>query len=147
MVSTQRKQEYCKKSRTVVGSSVLQTKQVYQQTFLTNIYILHTRLTDIVQGLSCRLPYLSADGEGEGERRKSGMDISILIPELLRLLLSGLCSRGLRRLKCRSTHLSMVSTESVLGKRRSAAVRTIWDDVTRKVAAIPFRACEKRQSL
>lgn len=87
--------------------------------------VLHTRFADIVQGLSCRLPYLSADGEGEGERRTSGIDISILMPELLRLLLSGLCSFGLRRLRCRSTHFSIVSTESVLGRRLSAAVRTI----------------------
>jgi hypothetical protein len=50
---------------------------------------------------------------------------------------------GFLRLRCLSTHLSIVKTESVDGRRRSAAVFTIDDDVTRNVAAIPFKAYEK----
>lgn len=48
--------------------------------------------------------------------------------------------RGLRLLRCLSTHFSIVRTESVLGKRLSADVRMMCDDATRKVAAIPFNA-------
>lgn len=74
-------------------------------------------------------------------------------------------ARGLRRITCRSTHFNMVSTESVNienflgqigmeqkfrqkllpvdGKRCSADVLTICEDVTRNVAAIPFKACNE----
>lgn len=45
-------------------------------------------------------------------------------------------------MKWRSTHFSMVNTESVDGKRCSADVLTMCDDVTRNVAAIPFNACK-----
>lgn len=64
------------------------------------------------------------------------------MPALLRRNLEGISVllRGLRLLKCLSTHFSMVNTESVLGKRLSADVRIICDDATRKVAAIPFNA-------
>ena len=50
-------------------------------------------------------------------------------------------ARGLRRIKCRSTHLSIVKTESVDGKRLSAAVLMMVDDAILKVAAIPLSAC------
>lgn len=50
-------------------------------------------------------------------------------------------ARGLRRIKWRSTHLSIVSTESVDGSRCSAFVRVMCDDVTRNVAAMPFKDC------
>lgn len=48
---------------------------------------------------------------------------------------------GLRREKCRSTHFSIANTESVDDSRRSADVLIIDDDAIRKVAAMPFRAC------
>jgi hypothetical protein len=48
--------------------------------------------------------------------------------------------RGLRLLRCLSTHFNIVRTESVLGRRLSAEVRIMCDDATRKVAAIPFKA-------
>lgn len=48
---------------------------------------------------------------------------------------------GLRWLRWRSNHFSIVRTESVLGRRLSAAVRMMLDDATRNVAAIPFKAC------
>lgn len=70
-------------------------------------------------------------------------DISMVMLALLRRNLDGMSVllRGLRLLRCLSTHFSMVSTESVLGRRRSAEVRIMCDDATRNVAAIPFNAC------
>lgn len=67
-----------------------------------------------------------------------------MIPALLRRNLDGMSVllRGLRLLRCLSTHFSIVRTESVLGRRRSAEVRIICDEATRKVAAIPFSACK-----
>lgn len=50
---------------------------------------------------------------------------------------------GLRREKCRSTHLSIAKTESVDERRRSADVLVMLEDAIRKVAAIPFNACKK----
>lgn len=55
-------------------------------------------------------------------------------------------ARGFRRITCRSTHFNMVKTESVDGKRCSADVFTIADDVTRNVAAIPFKAFKIKQN-
>lgn len=57
---------------------------------------------------------------------------------LVRVLL---LSCGLLFIKCRSTHLSMVKTESVEGKRRSAAVLMMLELAIRKVAAMPRSAC------
>jgi len=48
---------------------------------------------------------------------------------------------GFRLLMWRSTHFSIIKTESVLGSLRSANVLTVCDGVTRKVTAIPFSAC------
>ena len=66
----------------------------------------------------------------------------MVIPALERLYREPMSSllRGLRLLKCRSTHFNIVRTESVLGSRRSAEVRMICEDATRNVAAIPFNA-------
>jgi len=47
---------------------------------------------------------------------------------------------GLLFIKCLSTHLSIVKTESVDGRRRSAAVLMIFELAIRKVAATPRRA-------
>lgn len=73
----------------------------------------------------------------------------MVIPALLRRNLEGISVllRGLRLLKCLSTHFNMVNTESVLGKRLSADVRIMCDDATRKVAAIPFNAYIKYKIL
>jgi hypothetical protein len=48
--------------------------------------------------------------------------------------------RGRLFIKCLSTHLSIVKTESVEGKRRSAAVLIIFELAILKVAAIPRSA-------
>lgn len=53
-------------------------------------------------------------------------DISMVTPALLRRNLDdgiSILLRGLRLLRCLSTHFSIVKTESVLGKRLSADVR------------------------
>ena len=53
-----------------------------------------------------------------------------------------LLSFGFLFMKCLSTHLSIVKTESVDGKRLSAAVLMMFELAIRKVAAIPRSACE-----
>lgn len=68
------------------------------------------------------------------------MCICMVSRDFLALLYVSELARGLRREKCRSTHLSMASTESVDDSRRSADVFVMDDDAMRNVAAIPFNA-------
>lgn len=59
------------------------------------------------------------------------------------LALALLLSFGFLFMKCLSTHFNIVKTESVEGKRRSAAVLMMFELEMRKVAAIPLKACKK----
>lgn len=70
-------------------------------------------------------------------------DISIVTARLLRLYFPE-CSFafGFLRLRCLSTHLSMIKTESVLGSRLSAEVRMMSEEAILNVAAIPLSVCK-----
>lgn len=69
-------------------------------------------------------------------------DICIVTPSRFFVRYVNEFARGLRRITCRSTHFNIVNTESVDGRRCSADVLIMVDDVTRNVAAIPFKAFE-----
>lgn len=91
-----------------------------------------------------------ADKQGEGRGLERGLRHGLVVksndmwmgkptPSLNEFFLTllALLSFGFLFMKCRSTHLSIVKTESVDGKRRSAAVLMMFELAIRKVAAIP----------
>lgn len=80
---------------------------------------------------------LLAVSDADGTRSN---DICMVTPSRFFVRYVKELARGLRRITCRSTHFNIVNTESVDGRRCSADVLTIADDVTRNVAAIPFKA-------
>lgn len=94
-----------------------------------------------------------ADLQGDGSGLDRGLlpglvvrskDIWIGKPSLNEcFLVLEVFSRGFLFMKCLSTHLSIVRTESVEGKRRSAAVLMMFELAIRKVAAIPRSACKE----